>query len=298
MGGIASGIGSALGLSSPKQPKAPDYTSLANQQAGLDKATAQDLTKANRPTQNAPGGSINWSQDPTTGQWTQNLSYSPSVQAGMDNASALAAKQQTGLLNQGSFQGPASVGAYDPHAGDAVADAYYHSVMDRAAPLQQTQRDQLTTQLRQQGLTPGTEAYDASMKNMLNSQGDVNTTAAQNAVGAGYTEARNIYGAQLAGQQQDYNQASTDYARPWDTASAATTMQNNQYTPQFAGFGTATGYAPANVAGAAQQQYQAASGTASNSSGKLGGLLNTGMKGVAGYMGGGGWTGALQGAAG
>lgn len=289
MGGVVSGIGSALGISSPKQPKAPDYTTLANQQAGLDKATANDLTVANRPTQYAPGGNIQWSQDPSTGQWTQKLSYDPSTQQGIDQSRQLASSKQNDLMNQGQFQGPDQVGAYDPHAGDAVANSYYKSVMDRAGPEQDRQRALLTTQLRQQGLTPGTQAYDASMQNIMKSQGDVNSTAAQNAVGAGYTEARNIYGAQLAGQQQNYNQDALNYARPWDTATAAGNLsaaQTKQYTPQFAGFGTATGYAPADVAGAAQQQYQAASGTASGSSGKLGGLLNTGLSAAASYYGG------------
>lgn len=297
MGGVVSGIGSALGIGSPKQPKAPDYSSLQTQQAGLDKATAGELTAANRPNQNTYGGSINWSQDPS-GNWTQNLNYSPNVAAAHDSAMALQAKTQQGLMNQGAFQGPASVGAFDPHTGDTVANAYYKSVMDRAAPLQATQRDQLTTQLRQGGLTPGTQAYDSAMKTMLDSQGDVNTTAAQNAVNAGYSQATSMYDEALKGQGQQYSQAASDYARPWDTASAATTMNNQQYTPQFAGFGTATGYAPADMAGAAQAQYQSKLGAAGSSSGKLGGLLNTGLKGVAGYAGGGGIGGAIQGMAG
>lgn len=54
-----------------KMPSAPDYTSLANQQAAIGKQNVQDQTMANRPNQVSTEGSLSWSQDPTTGAWTQ-----------------------------------------------------------------------------------------------------------------------------------------------------------------------------------------------------------------------------------
>jgi len=52
-------------------PKAPDYMGIANQQALQSQAAWADQLKANRPTQTNQFGSSTWSQDPTTGQWTQ-----------------------------------------------------------------------------------------------------------------------------------------------------------------------------------------------------------------------------------
>ena len=52
-------------------PEAPDYTGIANQQSQLSQQAWADQLRANRPTQTNQFGSSTWSQDPTTGQWTQ-----------------------------------------------------------------------------------------------------------------------------------------------------------------------------------------------------------------------------------
>jgi hypothetical protein len=54
-----------------KTPAAPDYTGLANQQAALGKESWNAALQANRPNQQNQFGNLSWSQDPTTGQWTQ-----------------------------------------------------------------------------------------------------------------------------------------------------------------------------------------------------------------------------------
>lgn len=78
-------------------PPAPDYTSLAKQQAEMNKEVAQENTLANRVDQYNPYGSLTWSQDPSTGQWTQIEQYAPEVQEAINNA--LASQQQmSGLL--------------------------------------------------------------------------------------------------------------------------------------------------------------------------------------------------------
>lgn len=95
---------------------------------------------------------------------------------------------------------------FDPNSGQAVSDALFESVMGRARPEQERERSMLTTQLRQQGLQPGTEAFDRAMQNTLRAQGDVTTLAGQNATLAGYNEARQQYASSLAGQNQMFNQ--------------------------------------------------------------------------------------------
>ena len=70
-----------MGGKSSKAPKTPDYTALANQQAAAAKAAAEEQTKANRANQTNPMGSSTWTQDPTTGQWTQNVTWDPAVTA-------------------------------------------------------------------------------------------------------------------------------------------------------------------------------------------------------------------------
>jgi hypothetical protein len=56
-----------------KVPQAPDYTALAQQQAQQGQESWNAALQAGRPNQSNPFGSLTWSQDPTTGQWSQNV---------------------------------------------------------------------------------------------------------------------------------------------------------------------------------------------------------------------------------
>jgi hypothetical protein len=86
-----------MGSKSAAPPPPPDYTKIAHEQAGLDKAALEQQTQANRPDQFTPTGSVTWSQDPATGRWTQTERYTPEAEA------ALKAQQQAqqGLAGAG-----------------------------------------------------------------------------------------------------------------------------------------------------------------------------------------------------
>jgi len=146
-------------------------------------------------------------------------------------------------------------------------DAIYGSVMDRAAPQQQREQASMNARLLQQGLQPGTAAYDRAMQNMMTAHGDVNTQAAQQATIASKDQYRQDYLAQMKGQSQNYSQDLDAYNMPWDMANASMQTANNM-RPQFAGFAGGTGYSGADMAGAGQAQYQAKVGAnnASNAS--------------------------------
>lgn len=88
--------------------------------------------------------------------------------------------------------------------GDNVANALYDSVMTRARPEQAREQASIDSQLKLQGLQPGTEAYDRSMKNLMTSQGDSNLLASQNAVLAGANEGRAKYSSYLSGNQSQF----------------------------------------------------------------------------------------------
>jgi len=127
--------------------------------------------------------------------------------------------------------------------------------MGRLRPQQQQAQEQMQTQLRLQGLQPGTEAYNRAYQNLLTSQGDVNTQANLQGLLAGGKEARDIYQTQLGGQQQGYSQAMEQYLLPWQTASMTQGLASGIQRPEFQGFSQAgAGEAP-KVMDAAQQQY-------------------------------------------
>lgn len=74
-------------------PAAPDYAGIANQQAAASKENLTQQDYANRPTQNTPFGSVNWTPttatDPTSGQqvtkWTQDTTLPSNVQDALNS---------------------------------------------------------------------------------------------------------------------------------------------------------------------------------------------------------------------
>ncbi len=238
-----------------KAPKAPDYASLAKQDAEQQRITAEQLTKSNRPNQTDQyGNTLTWSQGPG-GEWNQSVNLSPDQKARQDQnlwfrdiAASGYGNALKGVTSQGSFQAPdtlgysdfggaykpggggggggvsgpnmdlkfdplskfkngaGEIGNFDRSQGDRVASDMYESVMSRNRPEQARVQEALDVKLRQQGLQPGTEAFDRAMKNALTSFGDVNSKAALDATGAGYQAAGDIYNTNLAGQGQRYDQ--------------------------------------------------------------------------------------------
>lgn len=342
-----------------KAPAAPNYAAIAAQEGAQASKIAKEITAANRPTQIDPfGNKIQWTQD-AKGNWTQTATYSPQVMQqwqNMFNQSNQASGIYNNLLGQAGgqlqegFQPSNPAEEFDPSTmsqdqllgqfgvtgvdsgalsggvpqfsgqmSQQFADALYGSVMDRARPEQQRQSEQLATRLRQQGLQPGTEAYDRAMRNLLTSQGDVNTLAAQNAILGGYGEARNQYASQLAGNQQAFNQLlggeasnRANAAQAWETFAknyqnqmlgqgqqfqqeltgynqniqdllTAQGLQGAPYTPSFAGFSGATGYNPTDLLGAANASYNAKMGGYNAGQSKKGSTLGAGL-GFAGSL--------------
>lgn len=244
-------------------------------------------------------------------------------QYGVGQDSAVSPQYQTGQFGLR----PDSVQQFDQSWGDKYSDALYGRVMDRARVEQGRETNTLQTQLRQQGLQPGTEAYDRAMQNLMKSHGDVQTMAAQNATLGGYQEARNMYDTMLRGNQQQYDQnlgimqaqigadqnlfnqrlsanagnrdtyrmiqealqqqfgqeqaanqnALQQYLGQWAGLSNAQALQGGgAYIPTFQGFGTATGYSPADITGALQAQYSSQLGGYNAQNQAKGSLLGAG----------------------
>lgn len=186
----------------------------------------------------------------------------------------------------------------DPEfSGDSVAEALYRSVMDRGRVEQQRESDSLTSQLRNSGLVPGSEAYNRAMQNLMTSQNDANLLASQNATLAGANEGRAKYASYLSGNQQGYNQAANTYGlnsqnyqmnrnQPLqEMAGLAGIAGGTPYSPTYASFSGATGYNPADLMGAAQMQFNASQGAANAQNSKKGGLLGAGASLGGSYLG-------------
>ncbi len=238
-------------------PDAPDYENLARIDAAAQKALAQEHTQANRPTQINPLGRMDWVKD-AKGNWTQTVTNDPRIQAQLDAILGQGGDIAKQIAAQGAFEGGDKL-QWNPDAMQQYGDAIYGSIMDRTREEQTRERDMMQTRLRQQGLMPGSEAYDNAMRNMLRAQGDVSAQAAQQATIASKDQYRNDYLAQLKGQDVNFAQKLQEYQTPWDVAGAAQGLTQG-LRPNFDTFGTATGYNPANMTEAAQAKYQAKMG--------------------------------------
>lgn len=282
-----------------KSAKAPNYSALAAQQGDINSKAALELTTANRPNQYDPfGNSITWSRGPSaenaqrvadlqaqanaidtdnnpaalarrravekqiadlSGNWTQQQTLNPETKAAWE--SYMRKANQAGSSYGDILNDYLSDYQRGEGGGRAVADALYGSVMDRGRVEQARESDALTSQLRNSGLVPGSEAYDRAMKNLMTSQNDANLLAAQNAT--------------LAGRGQALQ----------EMTGLASIAGGQPYTPTYQGFSGATGYNPTDLVGAAQAQYGAKQNKANASNSKKGGLLGAGASLGGSYLG-------------
>lgn len=293
----------------PEYQQAQNALDNYNQQVAANPNWAPDLINQDRASFQSKVDAAK-----ANGTWTQQQTLNPETKAAwesyMKNANQ-ASSSYGDILNKylsNYSQGPGlanfSSGAQnlkgysDPEFnGDSVANALYGSVMDRGRVEQQRQSDALTSQLRNTGLQPGSEAYDRAMKNLMTSQNDSNLLAAQNATLAGGAEGRAKYASYLGGQGQQYGQDLSTYGANAGTyqvnrnqplqelAGMAGMASGNPYQPTYQGFSGATGYNPTDLVGAAQAQYGAKQAGANASNSKKGGLLGAGASLGGSYLG-------------
>jgi len=233
------GITTANPFSSSTNPyiQAAQQTSLGNL------AGAQTATVANRVNQQTPYGSLQYTQTGTDAQgnpiWSANQSLSPQLQA-------LTQKSLAGL--QGSLNNP----AYGINPGQTYSDA----IMQRLQPQQQQAQQRLDAQLANQGIMPGSEAYNRAKTLQSQSLNDQLTSAIVGGMQTGLAAntaqnqtAANIKSLATPGYVNPYSQAAAsgpDYTGAYATSSAADIAarnaqlaQRNNITSGLFGLGTA-----------------------------------------------------------
>lgn len=300
-----------------KSAKAPDYTAAAQAQAESSREVTEQQTWANRPDQVTPYGSVTWANtptyDPATGQtlnkWTQNTTLDPKAQAALD--SQLSVTQQRSDLAEsltgrmfGEY-GPgidwnsfSSLGAtpesqaldsgqkYYDQAGDAV----WNQFQSRMGPQFQIQQTQLDQTLRNRGLKPGDQAYDAELAKLRQAQGDQSQTAMNQATTMAGSEASRMFGMDASASGQNFSQdmQSANYQNQIRQQQIAEAAQQRGFTlneinallsgaqvsmPNAPSFQGATKSDATNYMGAAQAQYSAAQDAANATNAMWGGLM-------------------------
>jgi len=183
---------------SPKAPAAPDYAAAAREQGIANEKAATQSNVSNNPNIISPYGNqtVTWNSTGAPGnvpQATVTQTLTPEAQAtlesqqrvqnqfanlgetGIGNAQDTLSKAfnpnlpnlQTGLDTSGVAAMPVNAGM----TGQAA-------IMSRLQPQIQQQQEALAQQLANQGITPGSEAYNNAMRTQGNQQNDLLTQAA------------------------------------------------------------------------------------------------------------------------
>ncbi len=246
-------------------PPTPDYRGAAVEQGQASKELTNMQTWANRPNVNTPFGSQTWgtgtTTDPATGQqvtqWTQNINVTPEMQRALDSQQRVsqgrseAAEQLLGqatsatanpmdwgqLPSAFSFNAPTAANGQIADAGNiqrslAGGSDYRNkaeeAVWQRMQPALQQRRGATETQLANQGLTRGSEAWKNAMRDL-----DEGENAARlQAIESGRAEAAQQFQQDLsagsfsnAAQQQQFGQ--NQQAAQFGNQALAQTLQNN-----------------------------------------------------------------------
>ena len=254
------------------QPQTSQYTSTnpfvqaaqANAQGNI--AGALQATAANRINQQTPYGSLQYQQTGTDAQgnpiWSANQQLSPELQQ----------------LTQSSLAGLQASQA-NPMYGINPGDTYSNAIMQRLAPQQSQAREALDAQLANQGIMPGSEAYNRAKVLQGQTQNDALTSAIVGGMQTGLqaqglqnTTAANIRNLATPGYVNPYNQATVagpDYLSAY-TAQNATDIarQNAEAAQRSSLLSGLAGLGSSAILG----------GTGANSA--LGGLLGLGASGA------------------
>lgn len=259
-------------LNRPQTPSSPDYTALANQQQQQQQQLLNQQTQANRYNQVTPYGNMTWTQD-ANGNWTQTQTLSPGQQKILDQQTALSGDlydSQKNMLNQVNSQYSQPFSGGDPAARDQTIASQYNAMTSRLNPQWDQRQKSFTQQMANQGLTPGTEAYDNAFRDLSYAQNDAYQQAQNQALQLGNQEFQNSYSRNLE-----------TYKLPMNMLNALRTgsqVQNPTYTNQNT---SANAAQPANLTQAAQNQYNANLNT-TNANNAYNNNLTTGLFGLAG----------------
>jgi hypothetical protein len=237
--------------SSPSPPSVPDPNVTAAQQQQYNTTSGEQSQQGSMVNQYNPYGSLTYSQTGTSASGvpiysaTENLSPSQQQLLTELTGSQTTAGQQAGNLLAGANYGSTSPATAIGNLTSGLTGQAAQQEANYLQPFFTPQTQQLDTQLRNQGINPGTPAYTQAMNNLQQSQAQTYT---------GYLAST---------EPQLFSQATTEYEAPAQLAESlgqygapANENSNLTQTPSLS-------IQPANLIGATsnalsaeQQTYQ------------------------------------------
>jgi len=250
------GGGGFLGLGpAPSAPAAPDYRAAAQETAAGNLDAARAATAANRVNQVTPYGNLDYTisgQDPYGNPtWTATTSLSDVGQQLLNNQNA-ASLGLGGTINAALGRVQSTMGQeFNPNlpsTGFNPGQSYQEAYMQRLAPQIEQNREAMQARLANQGIAPGTQAYDNAMRQQAQRENDLLLGATTQGFGVG-----------SQANQQAFNQELTKYNMPLNTLSALRSGSQVQ-NPSFVNSAQQATTGGADILGAAQMGYNAQMG--------------------------------------
>ena len=282
MGGIVDAVTSIFdggGSSQAAAPATPDYVGAAQatSQGNLDAARA--AAAANRVNQITPYGNLDYSitgSDPYGNPtWTAKTTLSDVGQQLLNNQNQ-AALGLGGTINSALGQVQQTMGQkFNPNlpsVGMNPGQTYQEAYMQRLAPQIEQSRNSLEAQLANQGIEPGTKAYENAKRMQAQKENDLLLGATTQGFGTG-----------LAANQNAFNQQMTQYNMPLNTLSALRSGAQVQ-NPSFVNAPQQATTAGADVLGATQAGFNAQQGAYNAQQAQNAGLTS-GLMGLGGTLG-------------
>ena len=224
------------------------YIQAAQQTSLGNLAGAQNATTANRVNQSTPYSNLNYTQTGT------DANGNPIWSANQTLAGPLAGAQSSlaqGVANQAA-QG---FNPNTPSVGINPGQLYSDAIMQRLQPQQAHAQEQQAASLANQGIAPGTDAYNNAMRTFQQGQNDQLTSAQVGGINVGLQANQQAFNQQLQqanlpyqqlgafqqatqpGYVNAYNQQAVsgpDYTNAYSTAQNANIAQQNQQIAQQA----------------------------------------------------------------
>lgn len=287
-----------------KAPPAPDYTGAAQATAQGNKDAAIASQAGNMVNQYTPQGSVEYAiRDTYNGVplWSQTVNLSPAQQAAYDKDVAMnASLQDVGTKGLGYVQSaldkPLSFDNMQAlqapgQIQQQASDAAYQNAMRYVEPRLQRQQASLENQLANQGITRGSEAWNAAMQDAQAERENIYSNAQNQAYLQGLQGAGQAYQQGLGNRQQQISEAQTLQQNPLNMLNAVRTGAQMQSSAQpqvgTSSPGQLGQWAGPDLLGAATAQYQsdlnAYNAKQSRNSGMLGGLGSLAMAGASLY---------------
>ena len=226
-------------------PAAPDYAAAAQQTAAGNKETAIATQAGNMINQYTPYGSVTYAQRGEyqgTPLWEQVVNLSPEQRQAYDKDVAMNARlQDVGMQGVGyvqsaldkplSFSDMQAIGT-PGEIQQAASDAAYQNAMRYVEPRLQRQQSSLENQLANQGITRGSEAWNAAMQDAAAERANIYGQAQNQAYLQGLQGAGQAFQQALGARQQGISEAQTLRQEPINILNAVRTGAQMQSAQQ------------------------------------------------------------------